>query len=695
MQIILKPALFILNSLKYAYKFILIGILILIPLTVTMYYLVVELNKGYDFAYDERTGVQYNLGLQAMMSAVDEHRRIVVSGGDQLTAAETLVDQKIVVMDQINQKLGVSLNASEDWEKLKQHWTAIKTPDASLSAAQSGREHAILLEEAAALISHVGDTSKLILDPDLDSYYLMDATVIRLPLLAKQVGDLRDQGKQLAEKKTLSRVELTGLIRQATEIQIAVKGIGAGYSIIVEQNPSLKAKLEPVFQKFQSSTEQFLLALNEGYVTNGTVAGTYDKYAEASQTAINATNSLYLADAEQLDGLIRIRELHFSQVKGFVISFVVVLILIVCYMFIGFYSSIMRAIRLLLHSTTEVSKGRLQTRMPATTRDEMKTAADSFNHMVSEVRSLINTSTQNAEQAASTSARLADIAKHSSESNILLSTSIQETAQGTDIQLQSTMDSAKAMSEMAIGIGRIAETTGSALQVSHKSAEQAEEGKLALDRVVSQMEAIQQSVNGTTQSIGLLNDFAQQVGQMAEFIKGIAYKSNILALNASIEAVRAGEHGRGFVVVANETRKLAEMSGSSADGIAKLLNQIQSTSKLSFQAMNQVQQEVQIGSQTVQEAGLTFQLILTSTRSIANQMQEISAAAEQMSASSEQVAATIQQIADIARGSSEQVDQMNDMSSRNLTAMRELSEQAELLKNLSYSLQKQIEKFTT
>ncbi|MCD9022194.1 methyl-accepting chemotaxis protein [Cohnella silvisoli] len=695
MQMILKPALFILNSLKYGYKFLLIGILILIPLAVTMYYLVVELNRGYEFAYDERTGVEYNLGLQAMMSAVDEHRRLAVSGGDQAQTAEALVDRKIAEMDITDRNLGAALEASKDWEKLKQHWTMIKTSGAAMSAKQSSQEHALLLEEGAALISHVGDTSKLILDPDLDSYYLMDATVIRLPLLAKQIGDLRDQGKQLAEKKTLTREQLTDLTEQATEIRIAVNAIGTGYKIIIEQNPPLKAKLEQTLQQFQTSAEQFLAALKEGYLTNDTVTGTYDQYTEASQAAIKATNALYVVDAKQLDGLIQTREIHYSQVKRFVISFVVILISIVCYMFIGFYASIMRAIRLLLHSTTEVSKGRLQTRMPIATRDEMKSAAQSFNHMVSEMRELIGASSRNAEQAANTSARLADIAKHSSESNALLSASIQETASGTNMQLQSTMDSAKAISEMAIGIGRIAETTGSALQVSLESAGQAEEGKLALDRVVNQMGAIQQSVNGTAQSIGLLNGFAQQVGQMAEFIKGIAYKSNILALNASIEAVRAGEHGRGFIVVASETRKLAELSGSSADGIADLLSQIQSAGEQSYQAMNDVQQEVQLGSRAVQDAGLTFQLILSSTRSIASQIQEISAASEQMSASSEQVSATIQQIADIAKGSSEQADQMNDVSSRNLTAMKELSEQAEMLKNLSYSLQRQIEKFTS
>ncbi|RED58005.1 methyl-accepting chemotaxis protein [Cohnella lupini] len=696
MRLLLKPALFVLNSLKYAYKFILIGILILIPLTVSMYYLVTELNEGYEFAYDERNGVEYNRGLQAVMSTLDEHRRLFVAGeGEQAKVAEALIDQKLAEMDRIDARIGTVLEATADWEGLKAHWADIKSSLANYTPEQVGHEHAFLIEEGAALISHVGDTSKLILDPDLDSYYLMDATVIRLPLLGKQIGDLRDQGKRLSEKTELSREEMTDLTGQAAAIQIAVDSIGAGYTIIEEQNPALKDKLEPAVQQFQSAMDSFIFTLQEGYITYGTVTGTYEQFSEASQAAILATNALYAADAEQLEALIVKRQNHYSDVKRFVISFVVVLALIVFYMFLGFYSSIMRAIGLLLHSSNEVAKGHLNARMPVSTRDEMRNAALSFNHMVSEMRALIGASSQNAEQAAGTSSRLADIARHSSESNALLTASIQETAIGADKQLRSTLDSAKAINEMSIGIGRIAETTGNVLQVSLNSAEQAEEGKHALDRVVSQMGAIQQSVNGTAVSIEQLNGFTQQVGQMAEFIKGLAYKSNILALNASIEAVRAGEHGRGFVVVADETRKLAEMSGSSADGIAELLDRILSASEQSLHSMTQVRQEVQLGSQSVQDAGQTFQLILSSTRSIAGQMQEISAAAQQMAASSEQVSATIQQISDIAQGSANQVGQMSDLSAINLSSMQELSEQANLLKNLSQSLRQQIDKFTS
>ncbi|WP_158602391.1 methyl-accepting chemotaxis protein [Cohnella endophytica] len=693
MQILLKPALLALNSLKYAYKFILIGVLILGSLSFPLYYLVTDLNKGQDLAKRENTGVEYNRGLFSFMSAIDEHRKLTLSKG-QMQATEDRIDQTIAQMDELDRKLGTSLKSSEGWKKLKQHWTEIKTTSADFLPAQIVNEENFLMDEATDLAAHVGDTSKLIIDQNLDSHYLIEATIDSLPQLLKSIGNMRDQGIRMGDKKDLSRDELTDITGKAAAIKSSTADISSGYATISEQNPDLKQELDPAYQQFFESMDRFQFELNERYITYGTVTGTYDQLADSAQKAIQAILDLHKVDTDQLSSLLQQSQSHYLRVKLEVGSAVSILTLLVCYMFIGFYSSIMRAIRSLVHSTTEVSKGRLQTQMQATTKDEMRAAAESFNHMVNEMRTLLGASARNAVHATDASVRLADIAKQSSESNASLTASIQETAQGTEMQLQGTIDSATAIGEMAVGIGRIAETTGNVLQVSLDSADQAEEGKLALDRVVNQMGAIQESVDGTASSIDQLSGVSQQVGQMAGFIKSIAYKSNILALNASIEAVRAGANGKGFVVVADEMRKLAEMSGSSADGIAEALNQIQKTSEQSLLAMTHARQEVQLGSQSVQDAGRTFQLILSSTRSIAGQMQEISAAAQQLSASSEQVSATIQQIAGIAKGSSEQMDRMIGMSSGNLTAMLELSEQADRLKELSLSLQQQIDRFT-
>ncbi|WP_090791656.1 methyl-accepting chemotaxis protein [Paenibacillus sp. GP183] len=167
----------------------------------------------------------------------------------------------------------------------------------------------------------------------------------------------------------------------------------------------------------------------------------------------------------------------------------------------------------------------------------------------------------------------------------------------------------------------------------------------------------------------------------------------MLALNASIEASRVGEHGRGFTVVANETRKLAEQSALSAEDITALIQQIQETSLQSVKSMDNVVNDVQIGRTVVQESSESFQRIIQSSQEIADQIQDISAASEQMAASSEEAAATISEIAKITKISFDQFQSISETSSAQLSDMEELAEQANALNRMSQTLREQIGKF--
>ena len=695
MRALLKPVLFLLDSLKYAYKFTLIGILVIIPLAVTLQYLIIELNEGYEFAYDEQTGTQYNAELQQVLLSFDEHRGLAMSGNaaDTDSTAAELVNEQIAAMDVVDHRLGGRLEATEQWQAIKADWNALAA-NKELPSEQVSQSYSALLSKSIALISHVGDTSKLILDPDLDSYYLMDATLLKLPLLIQQLGELRDQGLSWVNKPSLSREEITGLIEQSAYIRAAADNIEAGYGVITTQNPSLKPVLEQPTGQFLNAIEQYLTVVKDSYLADDGVHADISSLTTAAEQATALTNALYIADTEQLSRLIDIRQDHYAGVRTFIITFVCVLAAIVCYVFIGFYYSIREAIRSLLSSTAEVAQGLLTTRMPVRTRDEMNTAARSFNDMVASVQTLIVSGKQSSEQVARTSALLADIASQSAHVNGELNTSIKETASGTEAQLQSTEDTARAMNEITLGIERIADTTGIVLRETLSSASQAEEGKLALNRVTGQMNVIEQSVDGTAHAIHQMNDAAASASQVVELIKAIASKSNILALNASIEAVRAGEHGRGFSVVAGETRNLAEMSNKHAHSISELMERIQAINDRTMLSMSHVQQEVRQGSLSVQDAAHTFELIVSSTNAISQQMEEVSAASQQMSASTEQISATIHQIASIARSSSDQVNQMNEMSSRNATSIQELSTQATSLRELSRSLNSEMDQFS-
>ena len=215
-----------------------------------------------------------------------------------------------------------------------------------------------------------------------------------------------------------------------------------------------------------------------------------------------------------------------------------------------------------------------------------------------------------------------------------------------------------------------------------------------MDKVMRQMESLQQSFDRTAGTINRLHEFSGQIGQVVEVIKGISGQINLLALNASIEAARVGEHGRGFTVVANETRKLATQSFSSVEVVSSLIQQVQEVSKQTVESMLNVQDDLQLGRTLVLDTNMSFGHIMQSAEEIAAQIQEISAASEQIAASSEEAAATFSEISSSTKTSFERFESISEISQNQLVTMEQLTDQAHVLNQMSQVLREQIGKFS-
>ncbi|RNB89731.1 DUF4077 domain-containing protein [Brevibacillus fluminis] len=262
----------------------------------------------------------------------------------------------------------------------------------------------------------------------------------------------------------------------------------------------------------------------------------------------------------------------------------------------------------------------------------------------------------------------------------------EEVAIGSESQLRGTEESARAMNEMAIGIQRIAESTSSIAEVTTTTSQEARTGNQSIRTAIDQMESIKNSVVKTSTVVKTLGERSSEISQILDVITGIASQTNLLALNAAIEAARAGEHGRGFAVVADEVRKLAEQSNASANQIAHLISEIQGEAHNAVGSMEDVNQDVNTGLHVVQVAGFAFQRISDAITSISEQLQENSAIAEQMSASSQEVAASISEASFIAKQSSDYSRSAAASSIEQLQALNELANSSEALNGMASSL---------
>jgi methyl-accepting chemotaxis protein len=249
------------------------------------------------------------------------------------------------------------------------------------------------------------------------------------------------------------------------------------------------------------------------------------------------------------------------------------------------------------------------------------------------------------------------------------------------------------MEEMAVGISRIAESSSTVSEASVETAKEAAAGNEAIQKVVYQMDSIRASVTSSSQAVKELGMRSQEIGQIVGAITDIADQTNLLALNAAIEAARAGEHGRGFAVVADEVRKLAEQSRVSADQIANLITEIQEDTNRVVLAIEKGNAEVDSGIRVVEAAGEAFEKILNSVQHVADQIQEVSAAAEEMSASTEEVTASVEEMSRIARDSSQHSQSVVGASEEQLGIINEISASVQSLSVMAKELHDVVKQF--
>lgn len=338
-------------------------------------------------------------------------------------------------------------------------------------------------------------------------------------------------------------------------------------------------------------------------------------------------------------------------------------------------------------------EGDLTRELSIKTKDEIGDLSQSFNKMIGSLRSLIHQVRSNAEQVAASSEELTASAEQTSRATEQIAHTIQRVAEGTEHQVKSTGESSKAVQELSIGVEQVAGNAQSASSTAIHTSEMALEGNRAVQTAVTQMNSINGTIHQLAEVVKGLGERSQEIGQIVEVIGGIAAQTNLLALNAAIEAARAGEHGRGFAVVADEVRKLAEQSSQSALQIAELITAIQAETNQAVQSMESGKKEVEEGIGVVSKAGETFAQIQLSVQNVATQIEEVSAAAQQMSANTTQVVGSINLITEVAQESAAGTQEVSAAAEEQLASMEEIATSAASLSRMAEELQALIGRF--
>jgi PAS domain S-box-containing protein len=289
----------------------LLGLLVIfaLPFGMVVRQLLAEIDTRIEFAEKERKGVAYNQTLKAFLEEVIQHQSIAqeylngnVALQEQLVAQQAKVAAAIQACDLVDQKLGTTLTTTAQWHSLKQEWQDLETKLKTLSAASSLEIHAALIANTLFLMAHVGDSSNLILDPDLDSYYLMDAVVNRLPAMVQSTAKAKDLGIAIAKQQTLIPNDKVRLIVLASSVQQSLTALQRGKQVAFSYNSTLQPQLENTFHKNLVASSRFLDTVHQDTISEERL-GT-PNYLQLGNQAIAEQFKLYDTISPQLDRLL-------------------------------------------------------------------------------------------------------------------------------------------------------------------------------------------------------------------------------------------------------------------------------------------------------------------------------------------------------------------------------------------------------
>jgi methyl-accepting chemotaxis protein len=319
----------------------------------------------------------------------------------------------------------------------------------------------------------------------------------------------------------------------------------------------------------------------------------------------------------------------------------------------------------LVHCLHRSAEGDLTTRVEVSSHDDVGQVSAEFNGFMEKLQDAMRQLTSSSQQMASATEEISAAASQS--------------ASGSQTQSDQANQVATAIEEMAATVTQVSDNSHQAADAARQAASTATEGGKVVDEVLTTMRSIAESVGTTAQKIEALGKNSEQIGKIIAVIDEIADQTNLLALNAAIEAARAGEQGRGFAVVADEVRKLAERTTKATKEIAQMIETVQVETRTAVANMQTGTEQVEVGVATTAKAGQSLGEIIRAAQQVGDMVTQIATATSQQTSTTDQIKANVTQIAKI--------------SSESAAGTQQSARACEDLSNLALDLQALVSKF--
>jgi methyl-accepting chemotaxis protein len=386
LNMIFSPAMAVMSRLRFALKLGLMSLLFLAPLSGLVYYLYGKLHADIDFGETERAGVQQIMPGRYLAQALQAHRGAsqIALGGDaaakeKLAGFASAVDARLAALEA--KTAGTTLGTAESVAGIRTNWLDLKEKGASLTPEDNLQAHNKLVRSVLDYVELTSDKSGLTLDPDMDSFYLMDAAIFRMTRVADYAGRLRARGSGVLQRKVKTPLEDARLqvLREMYKVYFGTlqtdlaKSFGA--------NTALPAALDAKSKEARAAGDEFLKTEVDALVKGDLTLDPQVYFASATKT-IDSLYGLFDATIEQLDGLLAARVHRLTTNLNFVLYGTGGVLLVVMYLFGGMLMSVLRSLKSIEGGAERLARGDVSQAVDSHSRDELREVGGAVNSVV-------------------------------------------------------------------------------------------------------------------------------------------------------------------------------------------------------------------------------------------------------------------------------------------------------------------------
>ena len=387
--------------------------------------------------------------------------------------------------------------------------------------------------------------------------------------------------------------------------------------------------------------------------------------SEASGCHVLAEPGEVLGAINMVFSIAEVNQEIFANSRTMIISKIAIGIVVALVIFAVINYVVIRNINVMLAAFRKMGAGDLTVRIPDQGNDEIKQLARGFNEFISNFANIIR-------RIISSSNTLAQASQALSQTSAVI-------VSGTEQQSDRSASVAQSTNEMSASTQGVARTAAEMAESANGAREVAHQGARSMQRAIAGMGDISTASQGSAEVVNALVERAEGIGQVLTMIKGIAEQTNLLALNAAIEAARAGEQGRGFAVVADEVRNLAEQTAKSTDEVEAMVEAIQQDAGKALRSIKREQETVGQGEQLAQEAHQALDEIVEQVTRFTALIDDVAAAAEQQSVTADHISAEIVDVAEVTKSTTGKA--------------RQIAKASEEIASLADSLKDQVSRF--